>query len=146
MMNLPKPFLGRLLLETIEDDAEEFLRNKLEKDTGVNLKESLIQVVFGEDDYDPLTGQKKFKVYDNHKKKMPHKKGKIIDLAQDAFGECYMRKYGSDAPKAGLGDIVYFIPGQAFKVDWDEKYCMIADEDVIAIEEKTNKDNKEATQ
>lgn len=112
-VKLPKPFLGRILTEAVDDDIEQYIREK----AGVS-KDSLIALP------------------ENYKQKhsVPIKKGKIIDMAVDAFGEAFQNKYGQDVgalPK--IGDVVMFIPGQSYRVDIDEKYHMISDEDVIAF-------------
>lgn len=114
MMNdLPKPFLGRILMEAVDDDITAYMKEKagISKDSLLALPENYIA---------------------SHS--VPVKKGKIVDMASDAFGERFIKHYGSDVaniPK--LGDIVMFIPGQSFRVDLDGKYHMIADEDVISV-------------
>lgn len=113
MTNLPRPFLGRILTEGLDDDVEQHIKQKAGLD-----KDSLIQ----------LPGDYKAK------HSIPVQKGRIIDLAPDAFGEAFQNKYGFDTGKRpGLGDIVMFIPGQSYKVDIEGKHHIVSDEDVIAI-------------
>ena len=122
MQNLPKPFLGRILTEALDDDVEAHLKEK----AGIG-KNSLIQLP---EDY-------------KKKHSIPVQKGRIIDLAPDAFGEAFQNKYGNIGPTPGLGDIVMFLPGQSFKVDIEAKYHIVGDEDIIAWFNTENKDTKE---
>lgn len=112
-IHLPKPFLGRILTEAVEDDVAEYMREKagISKNSVIALPENYMQ-----------------------KHSVPVKKGRIIDMAPDAFGEAFQNKYGFDVGQIPtLGDVVMFIPGQSYRVDLDEKYHMIADEDIIAF-------------
>ncbi len=109
---LPKPFLGRILTEAVDDNVEEYIREK----AGIS-KNSLIALP---EDY-------------KQKHSVPIKKGRIIDMAVDAFGEAFQRRYGDVGELPKIGDVVMFIPGQSYKVDLDEKYHMLADEDILAF-------------
>ncbi len=112
MVILPKPFLGRILTEAVDDDVEQHIKEK----AGLG-RDSLIQL--------PTEYKKTHSV--------PIQKGRIIDLAADAFGEAFVNKYGVDTGAVpGLGDVVMFIPGQSYKVDLEAKYHIVSDEDVIA--------------
>lgn len=109
---LPKPFLGRMLLEAMDDDVENYMREKagVAKDSKIILP----------DDY-------------KQKHAVPIKKGKVIDMAPDAYGEAFINKYGNVGEIPTVGSTVMFIPGQSYKVDLEGKYIMIGDEDVIAF-------------
>lgn len=117
---LPKPFLGRILTEAVEDDISEYMKEKagISKNSLIALPENYIQ-----------------------KHSVPVKKGKIVDMAVDAFGDAFRSRYGHDVGEIpGIGDVVMFIPGQSYKVDIDERYHMLADEDVIAFFPQTKEE------
>lgn len=129
-----KPFLGRLLIRTINEDKEfeAWYKEHVFKKSGVSA-DSKIVIPVGETDFN---GEFKLKA-----KRYDVRKGYIIDMASDAFGEAFQRKYGKDIkviPK--LGDIVYYIPGQAYKVGFDLDVICIADEDIMGYELIENKE------
>lgn len=131
-----KPFLGRLVVKTINEDKEfeEWYKEYVLKKSGVSI-DSKIVIPVGETDMDG-TFKLKAKRYDV-------RKGYIVDMAEDAFGEAFKNKYGSDikvTPK--VGDIIYYIPGQAYKVGFDLDIICIADEDIMGYE-KVSCDIKE---
>ena len=121
MSKLPKPFLGRILMKALDDDVEQFVREK----AGLS-KNSLIALP---EDY-------------KQKHSVPVKKGEIIDMAVDAFGEAFKKRYGEVGYTPVIGDAVMYIPGQDYRVDLEDKYRMIADEDIIAIFPKTHNEVK----
>lgn len=115
--NLPKPFLGRALIEALHEDVEAYMKEK----AGVS-KDSIIQLP------------------DSYKSKhsVPLKKGKIIETAPDFGGESFRNKCGDDVgyvPK--VGDIVWFVPNETFAVDIDRKYHLLNDCDIVGYERGT---------
>jgi len=113
---LPKPFLGRLLIEAMDADVEEHLKKAV-----------------------GLSSDSRLALPDSYKEQnsVPVKKGRVIDMAVDAFGDAFRNKYGEVGKTPELGDVVYFIPGQSYKIDIEAKYHLISDEDIMATETKT---------
>lgn len=134
---LPEPFLGRLILEAIETDLATYINEK----RGVNEKESpylknsgftVIQAETVLDEYEQAKSGKSYKI--SKSGSIPTKKGIVIKMSPDAFGSTFQSRYGEDVgntPK--IGDTVMFIPGQSHRLDLEEKYHMISDEDVLAV-------------
>ena len=113
---LPKPFLGRLLVEVIEVDVEAHMKAKagISSDSLIALPES-------------------FK--DKHR--VPIKKGKIVDMAPDAFGELFIERRGSDVGFCpDMNDIVWFIPNETYPVDVDGKFHLVNDSDIVAYDQR----------
>jgi hypothetical protein len=134
--HLPRPFLGRLLIEAVQESVEEHIAKlyKLEQEAP-SLKEKGFQIVYGEDVMDKETGDVKFKVKD--KLRTPIKRGRIIKMAPDAFGELFIEKRGTDIGETpSLGDIVWFIPNETYQIDKEGTYHFINDTDVVGIDEK----------
>lgn len=126
--DLPEPFLGRMIVEVITESTAEFKRRQL----GIK-KDSLIAVpdeVFGMqtiyDDYGNA-----HQVKEEQRATVPHKHGKILKIAPDAFGEAFMNRYKCPT-KLNVGDIVWFVPMQTYKLDEKGKFHIIGDEDIIA--------------
>ena len=120
-MKLFEPFLGRLTVEALPDDTEEYLKEMY----GVS-KNSLLALP-----EDVLSDR------------CPLSKGKIIKISQHSFGERFEKWYGKDIAEEGrslkLGDTVYFIPNNTYSVDPKKKYHVISDEHIIGyikVEEK----------
>lgn len=139
MITIPKPFLGRLLItpikENLKDIKEKQADDLLEKTLGVKPGERKIQLISGEKGYNEETGKwDKFEV--KNEMFLPYQKARVLSMAEDAFGEAFRRKYGQeikDIPK--VGDVVYYIPGQAYKIDAAGKYFYINDEDIMGFGE-----------
>lgn len=125
-VKLPKPVLGRILIKTIKENAEKIKKERMLKQYG--LKDTCLELVVGEMNH--IT--KQFELLDNNDN-MPYRMGEIVYMAPDAFGELFQKKYGKDfgeLPK--VGDIIYYIPGQAYKVDIvNDEYLTLCDEDVV---------------
>ncbi len=127
-IKLPEPFLGRLVLEAVEQDVSDYLADKSKLDKDSHLRKSGFEIVAASVDAE----RGGYKV--DKDLKVPLKKGKIIKAAPDAFGESFQKKYGAEVGKLGVGDLVWFIPMQTYKLEPSGKYHIIGDEDVIAYE------------
>lgn len=115
-MNLPKPFLGRALIEAMNENTEEYLRKKL------GMENSPIAL--------PDTVSKKGVV--------PLHKGKILETAPDWYGEIFQNKCGTDTGYVPIiGDVVWFVPNETFAIDPERKYHLLNDCDVVAYERGT---------
>jgi hypothetical protein len=117
-----KPFLGRIVIEIVRDAAEDHLKKQYES-TGVS-KEFLNQ----------------FQLAPNQKnRKTPISKGRILKMAPDAFGEAFKDRYGSDYEVPSVGDVVYFIPNESYRLDPNDEYHLVGDCDIVAYESQNNK-------
>jgi len=109
-----KPFLGRLLIEAIEDDVEAYLKEEygISKDSKLALPESYTD-----------------------KYKCPVIKGKILEKSVHSFGEAFEKRYGKDMAEEGRalkpGDIVWFVHNQAYSLDRHNKYLQLNDEQIL---------------
>lgn len=111
--DLPEPFLGRLVIETIIEDVTAYKRE-----------------LYG------MAPDSKIQLVETENEHVPYKKGKVVKLATDSFGERYQKYYGTDRPKDSfpqVGDIVLFVPNQNFKLDPAGKYSLINDEHIVAF-------------
>lgn len=127
------PIQGGLLLEALVEDLNAHIAEKrgLKKDS--ELAKMGFEVAYAETvsrEEEAVTGRK----WKSRVGNVPVQKGKVLKLSKDAYGEVYHNRYGMDAVHAEVGDIVMFIPGQAFRVDLDGKFLVIKDEDVMLIE------------
>ncbi len=127
------PILGGILLEAIVEDLQAHIAEKrgLAKDS--ELAKLGFTVEYAEvttKEEQAVTGR----MYKNRSGNVPAQKGIVLRKATDAYGECFKAKYGDDCEIPEIGDTVMFIPGQAFKVDFDGKYLIIKDEDVMLIQ------------
>lgn len=128
---LPKPFMGRIIVEAIHEELGEFLAEKAGLDKESELAKSGFEIVaakvkqvqgeYIDSSYEIDTGLK-----------VPLKKGKIIDMAPDAFGPAFQNRYGPGVEVLKIGDTVMFIPMQTYKLDPAGEYHLIADQDVLA--------------
>jgi hypothetical protein len=106
-----EPFLGRLLIEIIEEDVEQYMKEK----AGIK-GESLIVLP------DSFT--------ETHR--VPLHRGTILKKAPDAFGEAFKKKMGGDIGTVPeVGDLVYFVPNQTYPIDIDKKYHLLNDTDIV---------------
>jgi hypothetical protein len=115
-MKLPKPFLGRALIEAINEDVMGYMEEKM----GVSkeLKAMGFQL--------PETVKKGT---------VPLKKGIILETAPDWYGEKFQTSNGTDVGETpDVGDIVWFVPNETFAIDVDRKYHLLNDCDVVAYE------------
>ncbi len=115
-MKLPKPFLGRLLVEVIRDDAEDHLRKQYK------MENSVLQLP------ETMTA-----------KKLPVSKGRILEMAPDAFGRVFKERYGDEMECPAIGDVVWFIPNESYRVDSRDTYHIVADQDIVAFEKGEEK-------
>lgn len=113
-----KPFLGRLIVRSIKESVEDFLK----EEWGVS-KDSKIQIVTEE-------YKSKYRV--------PVTAGQIVSVSKNAFGEAFSRRYGKDIAEEGKtlkpGDLVYFIYNQAFNVDPKSEYLELNDEQILGYD------------
>jgi hypothetical protein len=117
MIDEIQPFLGRLLVEVLRDDAEDHVKARYKAETKVS------------DEF-----LNKFALPDSIKnKKTPISKGKILKMAPDAFGHAFSDRYGQDGDKPVIGDTVFFIPNESYKIDVEDKYHLIGDCDIVAF-------------
>lgn len=111
-MNLPKPFLGRALIEVINENTEQYLKKKM------GMENSIIALP-------EMTTSKE----------VPIKKGVVLETAPDWYGEAFELKNGSDVGyKPQKGDIVWFVPNETFACDPERKYHLLNDCDVVGYE------------
>lgn len=121
MNNIPKPFLGRMILEALEEEVTDY-KNEL----------------YGLEEEGELA-KKGFKLAQvDENIRVPLKKGRIIEMAIDCFGERYAHNYGKDSAEHAKenikpGTTVMFIPNQTYKVDTKGQYHIIADEHIICF-------------
>lgn len=111
-----EPFLGRLIVEVLRDSAEEHIK-KQEEAKGVS-REFLDQ----------------FEIVGTKGKKTQITKGKIVKMAPDAFGAMYKERYGEDGVKLNIGDVVYWIPNDSYRVDPNDEYHVISDCNIVMYE------------
>jgi hypothetical protein len=119
--NLPKPFCGRMLIEAIKDDAMEHVKKQIHADTGASLE-----------------FLKNFEIADPKlkNKHTPITKGIIVDMAPDAFGKAFQDRYGDDMEYPVLGDTVWFIANENYRVDSEGKYHLISDDGIVGFKRK----------
>lgn len=107
------PFLGRLIVEGIQEDTDAYLKEMY----GVS-KNSILAMP------DSVLADK-----------VPLCKGKIVKLGIATFGDRFEKWYGSDIAQEARtlkeGDIVYFVPNQTYKLDVKGKYHIVSDEHVM---------------
>lgn len=108
------PFLGRLIVEALPDDIEEFTKEQygLNKDSKIILSEAHIT-----------------------KYHVPLTRGIVRIISTNSFGERFSKWFGQDIADEGknieVGDIVVFQPTGSFTSDPLGKYHVIADEHVV---------------
>jgi hypothetical protein len=131
MIDVIEPFLGRMVIEVIKEDSDEYLKKKLQSETGVsNEFLNKLEIVRGDIVIDDKTGREVFKKTTG---KVPYSKGKIVKKSPDAFGKCFQDRYGDEMQFPDIGDIVFFIPNQTYRIDVDDKYHLISDCDIVAF-------------
>lgn len=135
---LPEPFLGRMVIETIKEDSEDYLKKQMKKDMQVSSEFlNKLELVTMQEEIDPETGRKKFV---HAKRRVPISKGKIIKMAPDCFGEAFVNKYGDGFYTPKIGDVILFIPNESFKIDAEDKYHLVCDCDVIGYHKVNTKE------
>lgn len=108
-----EPFLGRLIIEALPDDTEDYLKEMygVGKDSKLALPDSVLS------------------------DKVPLSKGKIVAKSKHSFGERFEKWYGKDIAAEGralgIGDIVYFVHNQSYSTDPEKKYHVISDEHIV---------------
>lgn len=55
-------------------------------------------------------------------------RGRVVKLAEDAFGEKYQEKYGKVKNPPRIGDYVLFTPYQSCKIDKEGLYYLVTDD------------------
>lgn len=109
--HLPEPFNGRLIVKMIVEDVMEYKRKLY------GMKDSLIAL--------PDTTEERLRV--------PFNKGTVISMAHDAFGEAYIRRFGKCENPPKVGDVVWFVPNQSMKIDLEDHYHGINDDDICFV-------------
>lgn len=126
-----EPFLGRMIIKIVKENADEVMKKKY-AETGVSSEFlNSLEIVRGSDVVDDITGQRKFKKAGTW---VPYTKGKIIKKAPDTFGTIFKDRYGEDCKTPDLGDIVYFITNETYRLDPNDEYHLINDCDIVAFE------------
>lgn len=121
---IPEPFLGRMVLEIEVIDPETYKKQQYGLD-----KDSPLVLANGE--FNEEAGYVRVKQFNS----VPYKKGKIIKMAPDCYGERFCRYYGNDVgnyPK--MGDVVWFIYQQSYILDPAGKYHMVCSDHIIGKE------------
>lgn len=139
-VNLPEPFLGRMILEIIKESPDEYKKalyglDAPTDDEVVSEFRSKFEIVEADvvvdEDGNTQTISKQ------NKSIVPFKKGVILVMAPDAFGERYKKNYGTDGgPPPEVGDTVLFVPNQTYKIDAAGQYHIIGDENIVALYRK----------
>lgn len=128
---LPEPFLGRMIVEIVEENVEEYKKKLLQKTAekkGVS-SDFLSKFEIVEGSINEETGS-----FEIHKQgSLPYRMGKVIDMAPDAYGIRYKQNYGSDGKPPAIGDVLMFVPNQSYKIDAKGKYHIVGDEHVVAV-------------
>lgn len=127
----PHPFIGRLKIEVIRDDIDEYFKKKAKTEIKGVSQEFLdkLELPRVEDTYDMETGAKITKFVTNIR--MPVAKGIIVEKASDAYGKLFQDTYGTMEYVPQVGDIVWFIANQSYRIDVEDKYHFIADDNVV---------------
>lgn len=145
--NLPKPFLGRLVVEAIKESVEDHLAKLAKLEDYKELSKMGFQIVAAETTVDEYTGEKKLQMKKGIR--TPIKRGRILKVSPDAFGDRFLEKCGMDVGDVPtIGDVVWFIPNDTYQIDQEGKYHIINDCDVVAVDEKKEikeKENEEVT-
>ena len=105
---LPTPHCGNMVIEIIKEDSTEYKKKMYGMENSVLALPDMVDAY------------------------VPVKKGKILSMATDCYGERYVSRYGKDGIHPEVGDTVMFIPNQSYRIDAENKYHIIADEHVIA--------------
>lgn len=139
MINLPEPFLGRLVIEILQESVEDYKKALYGFDTKTEDKESSefrskFEIVSAITEVDENGNVR----HVASKDKVPFKKGKILKMAPDAFGERFKKNYGTDGSLPAIGDTIMFVPNQTYKIDPAGKYHIIGDENIIAFYKGAN--------
>jgi len=115
-----KPFLGRIVVEALEDDTEEYMKKRM----GISADSTLSTLGF------TVTTEAYQAQY-----KCPLTRGRIIQISKNSFGERFAKWYGQDIADEGkklkIGDIVTFIPNGSFCRDPEGKQHVVSDEQIV---------------
>lgn len=154
-MKLPKPFLGRAVIEAIQDSSVDYLKEKLKERVGADVLErgkaaglilddpeifrTVEQEFTGRVERNEITGEYVRETVSKLGKsiaenKVPLYRGKILDMAPDFCGA----RFQDLNPDAGytptIGDIIWFVPNETMAIDPNKKYHLINDCDIVAYE------------
>jgi len=142
--DLPEPFLGRLVIETIKEDSEALIKARIASETkGTVSTEFLnrITLVTTEEQTDMDTGRTKHVIA---KKRVPISKGRILKKAPDAFGDYFKSRYGDVGYTPDIGDVVLFIPNESSRLEPTDTYHFLNDCDIQGYHKATK--TKEVTE
>lgn len=120
-MQLAEPFLGRMVIEIIKEDAQAHIKEKI-KAAGTVSDEFL----------------KKFDLGTEVKGKVPFSKGRIVKKSPDCFGSAFKDRFGDVGYIPSEGDIVLFIPNESYKMDPEDRFHLLGDCDVAGYIKKEN--------
>lgn len=128
MSNKVIPFLGRMKIEILLEDTQEYLSKKTQAETNAS-KEFMdkFQIVYGEDRMQS-DGSTRFEAV---RKTKFSNKGRIVEMSNDCFGIAFKERFGSDREYPKLGDVVYFVPNKSYQVDPENKYHIIDDCEIV---------------
>jgi|SRR6185437_10333885 len=116
-----KPFLGRIIVEAIGNDTEQYLRKELGMENSVlALPENVI-----------------------NQGRVPITRGVIISKGDVSFGDRFEKFYGKDAADEGRslqkGDIIQFVANQSQQLAHKSPYYIVSDEHILGYERVTTK-------
>lgn len=127
LKDLPEPFLGRMLIKTIKEDADKYIKDKLAIEKKVS---SEFLNKFALPTMEEVTDDQGRKAFREVKRNVPISKGVIVKMSPDCFGECFTNKYGIVGYTPVLGDTVMFIPNESQRVESSDSYHFICDCDI----------------
>lgn len=140
-MKLPKPLLGRAVIEAIQESSVEFLKDKMRERIGAEKFDAAqasgiildAPEIFRETYVDPHTGRTMLgkNVADN---KVPLFRGKILDKAPDFWGVRFRENNPDAGPEPQIGEVVWFVPNETMAIDAARKYHLLNDCDIVAID------------
>lgn len=113
-----EPFMGRIIVEVVEDDVESYLKEMygVTKDSKLALPEEVLA------------------------DKVPITKGKILKISKNSFGSRFKEVFGPDMANEGStleeGDLIYFVRNQTMSIDPKRKYHIVNDEHIVGYIKK----------
>lgn len=136
--SLPRPFLGKILVEAIIVKADAHLREQIRQERlqrGEKIDDEMFNKIIIANAVTEIDEYGRKSNVIKNDVRAPIQKGRIITMAPDAFGQRFVEACGSDVgetPK--VGDIIYFIPNDTYRIDPAGRYHLVNDNQVCAIE------------